>query len=83
MTYYLLLPDEIVEESTDIFSNRYVLCEHEFKVVWAEQGLMLLRRILERHEKYADKLEIKNDQGGDVTLEQFMDILDNNQVRIK
>jgi hypothetical protein len=82
MTYYIELEGEIVEESQDLFQNRYELCEEAFGTVYMKQGMQILHTIIEKHEEeYKDKVKIMNDQAERVSFDDFSKMLENSNVR--
>jgi hypothetical protein len=73
MMYYILLPDD-TEEGVQYSTN--VLGESSFKNFWAEQGLEILERLVNKYPDTLNEIKIKDEKSKDYTVEEFLDIIE-------
>jgi|TARA_B100001094_G_C18065591_1_gene737285 hypothetical protein len=71
--YYILLPDD-TEEGVQYSTN--VLGESSFKNFWAEQGLEILERLVNKYPDTLNEIKIKDEKSKDYTVEEFLDIIE-------
>jgi hypothetical protein len=73
MMYYILLPDD-TEEGVQYSTN--VLGESSFKNFWAEQGLEILERLVNKYPDTLNEIKIKDEKSKDYTVDEFLDIIE-------
>ena len=73
MMYYILLPDD-TEDGVQYSTN--VLGESSFKNFWAEQGLEILERLVNKYPDTLNEIKIKDEKSKDYTVEEFLDIIE-------
>ena len=66
-------------ESTIFESN--LLGEVSFKVFWAAQGLNALMKMVDRQPEMLEVVTIKTERGESISVEQFLERIQNLQVR--
>ena len=66
-------------ESTIFESN--LLGEVSFKVFWAAQGLNALMKMVDRQPEMLEVVTIKTEKGESISVEQFLERIQNLQVR--
>lgn len=83
MTYFLEITDkQLIEESVDIFTDKYELAKKSFNSIVPGPGFQILNKIIqENEERYQEMIEIKNDQGKTVSFEEFAEVLNDNHVK--
>lgn len=78
MKYYIMMPGD-TNESTIFESN--LLGEVSFKVFWAAQGLNALMKMVDRQPEMLEVVTIKTEKGESISVEQFLERIQNLQVR--
>ena len=78
MKYYILLPGD-TEKSTQFESN--LLGEASFKVFWAAQGLKALMKMVDQQPEMLEVTTIRTEKGESISVEQFLERIQNLQVR--
>jgi hypothetical protein len=78
MKYYIMMPGD-TNESTVFESN--LLGEVSFKVFWAAQGLKALMKMVDRQPEMLEVVTIKTEKGESISVEQFLERIQNLQVR--
>jgi|TARA_R110000822_G_scaffold180708_1_gene320416 hypothetical protein len=78
MKYYIMMPGD-TNESTIFESN--LLGEVSFKVFWAAQGLNALMKMVDRQPEMLEVVTIKTERGESISVEQFLERIQNLQVR--
>ena len=73
MRYFILRPGD-TEESVDFSTN--ILGEVSFKNFWAEQGLEILERLVNKYPDTLNEIKIKDEKSKDYTVEEFLDIIE-------
>lgn len=76
MKYYLILPEEILEENTNLHTNEYVIGEESFGTFYPDHGYPLLEDLAERFPELLSEIEIRSDQDEAYGIEEFLDHLD-------
>lgn len=76
MTYYILLPEKLVEEQNNLHTDRFKLGEESFGTFYPSQGYFLLEDLADRFPDLLEQIEIKTDQAEDLSIEEFLDKLD-------
>lgn len=72
MTYYILLPESLIEEDNNLHSTQYKIGEESFDTFYPDQGYHLFEDIVERFPDLLEEVEIKTDQGDELSPEEFM-----------
>ena len=78
MKYYIMMPGD-TNESTIFESN--LLGEVSFKVFWAAQGLKALMKMVDQQPEMLEVVTIKTEKGESISVEQFLERIQNLQVR--
>ena len=78
MKYYIMMPGD-TNESTVFESN--LLGEVSFKVFWAAQGLNALMKMVDQQPEMLEVVTIKTEKGESISVEQFLERIQNLQVR--
>lgn len=76
MTYYIIVPQELVEADTNIHTDQYKLGEESFGTFYPDQGYYLLEDFAERFPDLLEQVEIRTDQDEELGVEEFLDKLD-------
>lgn len=76
MTYYILLPDSLIEEDNNLHSPRYKIGEESFDTFYPDQGYHLFEDIVERFPDLLEEVKIRTDQGDELSPEEFMEVLE-------
>lgn len=76
MTYYLLLPERLVEAENNLHTDRYELGEESFGTFYPEQGYFLFEDLADRAPEFLEEIEIRTDQDEDLTPEEFLERLE-------
>ena len=76
MTYYLLIPERLVEADTNLHTDRYELGEESFGTFYPEQGYYLFEDLAKRFPKLLEEIEIRTDQDEGLTPEEFLERLE-------
>ena len=78
MKYYIMMPGDNAE-STMFESN--LLGEASFKVFWAAQGLKALMKMVDQAPEMLETVTIKTEKGESISVEQFLERIQNLSVR--
>ena len=78
MKYYIMMPGDNAESS--IFESN-LLGEVSFKVFWAAQGLKALMKMVDQQPEMLEVVTIKTEKGESISVEQFLERIQNLQVR--
>jgi len=78
MKYYIMMPGDNAE-STMFESN--LLGEASFKVFWAAQGLKALMKMVDQAPEMLETVTIKTERGESISVEQFLERIQNLSVR--
>lgn len=73
MTYYLLLPEELIEEDNNLRTDRYELGEESFGTFYPSQGYHLLEDMAERFPSLLEDVEVRTSKDDEMTVEEFLD----------
>lgn len=76
MTYYLLVPERLVEADTNLHTDEYKLGESSFGTFYPGQGYNLLEDLADRFPDVLDEVKIKTDQNETLTIEEFLEEID-------
>jgi hypothetical protein len=76
VTYYLLIPERLVEANTNLHTDRYELGEESFGTFYPEQGYYLFEDLTERAPSLLEEIEIRTDQDEGLTPEEFLERLE-------
>lgn len=81
MNYYILFPGDT--ESDTINDQNRLGDDNGFGVFWAAGGFRILQRLIkENHTEALDSIRIFNEKGKQITIEDFLDIIYKQQIRI-
>jgi len=82
MQYYLNIIDkDLIEASQDLFDTQYRLCKRSFGTVYPQDGMRVLNTVIMKHsESYHDSIEIVNQDGDQISFDEFATMLDENTV---
>lgn len=72
MTYYLLIPERLVEGDTNLHTDQYKLGESSFGTFYPGQGYHLLEDLADRFPDVLDEVTVKTDQDETLTIEEFL-----------
>lgn len=72
MTYYLLIPERLLEEQNNLHTDRYELGESSFGTFYPGHGYRLLEDLAGRAEEILDEVEVVTDQGEKLSVEEFL-----------
>lgn len=75
MKYYLIVSEELLKQSVDLFTNRYLLAESAFDNIYAKQGFQVFERIIE-DEALVEHMEIIDEHGEEISIGGFIEILE-------
>jgi len=78
MKYYIMMPGDNAE-STMFETN--LLGEASFKVFWAAQGLKALMKMVDQAPEMLETVTIKTEKGESISVEQFLERIQNLSVR--
>ena len=78
MKFYIL-PTNFRQE--DLLKDTHILGEQSFKVFWAGTGFNNLQRMIEQAPDVLEHIIIKDDQGKDYSVENFLDKIKKLQIR--
>lgn len=78
MKYYIMMPGDDAE-SAMYESN--LLGEASFKVFWAAQGLTVLMKMVDQAPEMLEAVTIKTEKGESISVEQFLERIQNLSVR--
>lgn len=81
MKYYLSVSEELLEQSVDLFTNRYLLVESAFDNIYAKQGFQVFERIIE-DETLVEHMEIMDEHGEEISIGDFIEILEEKNFHI-
>ena len=76
MTYYLLIPERLVEGDTNLHTDQYKLGESSFGTFYPGQGYHLLEDLADRFPDVLDEVTVKTDQDETLTIEEFLTEID-------
>jgi len=76
MTYYILLPESLVEGENNLHSTRYKIGEESFDTFYPDQGYHLFEDVVGRFPDLLEEIEIRTDQGDELSPEEFMNKLE-------
>ena len=78
MKYYIELPDSMVEESENLYSDNYKLGELSTinGTFYPGQGFHLFEDLVERFPDRLEEIEIKSDRGQSLTVNEFVENLE-------
>jgi len=74
MEYLIVLDSDLVEESKDLFVEKYSLVRTSFETVYPQEGFPLFETLLDREE--TSKFEIYNEEGEEFDVESFVEKLE-------
>tara|TARA_B110000858_G_C17722499_1_gene435970 strand:- start:629 stop:868 length:240 start_codon:yes stop_codon:yes gene_type:complete len=72
MIYYILLPEDT---SDDAVYSTNILGESSFKNFWGDQGLEILKRLINKYPDTLDVVRIKDEKSKEYSIEEFFDII--------
>jgi hypothetical protein len=78
MTYYIMLPGDTEK---DCYRETNLLGEQSFKVFWSGLGLKALMAMVKKNPDLINEVRIKTDRNETLSVEQFLDRIDNLQIR--
>jgi len=78
MKYYIMMPGDNAESS--MFESN-LLGEASFKVFWAAQGLKALMKMVDQAPEMLETVTIKTERGESISVEQFLERIQNLSVR--
>ena len=78
MKYYIMMPGDDPESA--MFESN-LLGEASFKVFWAAQGLTVLMSMVDRAPEMLEVATIRTEKGETISVEQFLERIQNLQVR--
>ena len=78
MKYYIMMPGDNPESA--MFESN-LLGESSFKVFWAAQGLKVLMSMVDRAPEMLEAVTIKTEKGESISVEQFLERIQNLSVR--
>ena len=78
MKYYIMMPGDNAESA--MFETN-LLGEASFKVFWAAQGLTVLMSMVDRAPEMLEAVTIKTEKGESISVEQFLERIQNLSVR--
>ena len=78
MKYYIMMPGDNAESS--MFESN-LLGEASFKVFWAAQGLKALIKMVDQAPEMLETVTIKTEKGESISVEQFLERIQNLSVR--
>lgn len=77
MTYYILLPEPLVEsEDNNLHTERFKIGEESFGTFYPDHGYYLLEDLADRFPDVLEEVEIKTDQGEDLTVGELLNKLE-------
>lgn len=76
MTYYIIVPERLVEGETNLHTDRYKLGESSFGTFYPDQGYNLFEDIADRFPDLLEEIEIRTDQGDELSPEEFLESLE-------
>lgn len=76
MTYYIKVPQELVEGDTNLHTDEYKLGEESFGTFYPDQGYRLFEDFAERFPEVLEEIEIHTDQGDELSPEEFLERLE-------
>jgi hypothetical protein len=76
MTYYLLLPERLLEAENNLHSDRYELGESSFGTFYPSQGYHLLEDLAERFPDVLSDVKVMTDQNEELSVEEFLEEID-------
>jgi len=76
MTYYLLLPERLLDEQNNLHSDRYELGESSFGTFYPLQGYHLLEDLAERFPDVLSDVKVMTDQNEELSVEEFLEEID-------
>lgn len=82
MKYYLILSDDLVESMSTLFDNKFLLAETSFDNAYTRQGFKIFERFVDS-ETLVDEMEIYNEEGEEVDIDEFLDILEEYNTKIQ
>jgi len=74
MEYFIVLDSDLVEESKDLFVEKYSLLRTSFETAYPQEGFPLFETLLDREK--TDKFEIYNEEGEKFDIESFVEKLE-------
>lgn len=81
MNYYILFPGDT--EADTINDQNHLGDDNGFGVFWAAGGFRLLQRLVkENHTETLDASRIFNEQGKQISVEDFLDTISKRQIRV-
>jgi len=78
MKYYIMMPGDNAESM--MFESN-LLGEASFKVFWAAQGLTVLMKMVDKAPEMLEAVTIKTEKGESISVEQFLERIQNLSVR--
>ena len=78
MTYYIMLPGDTEK---DCYRETNLLGEQSFKVFLSGLGLKALMAMVKKNPDLINEVRIKTDRNETLSVEQFLDRIDNLQIR--
>jgi len=78
MKYYIMMPGDNAESM--MFESN-LLGEASFKVFWAAQGLTVLMKMVDQAPEMLEAVTIKTEKGESISVEQFLERIQNLSVR--
>ena len=78
MKYYIMMPGDNAESS--MFESN-LLGEASFKVFWGAQGLKALMKMVDQAPEMLETVTIKTEKGESISVEQFLERIQNLSVR--
>lgn len=75
--YYIILPGD---SECDCLGEANLLGETSFGSFYSSQGVVVLSKLLEQHSEVLEYTIIKDQQGNQITLDQFLTILNTHRL---
>lgn len=81
MLYYLVLNEEVVENSKDLFVSQYKLVRTSFETAYALPGYKIFERLLD--EEKIDSMEIIREDEEEYEIKEFIEELEDKNLRVR
>lgn len=79
MLYYLVLDSELVNNSKDLFTEKYELVRTSFETAYPQHGFSIFEQILEQGD--IGQIKIFDEDGNEMNIGSFMKMLEEHNLK--
>lgn len=82
MKYYLVLSEDLVENVSTLFDNKFLMVETSFDNAYTQQGFKIFEKLLES-ERLVEEMEIYDEDKEKIEIDDFLSILEDYDIQVQ